>query len=121
VSDLTGDEPAPRLRLALRLEAARPDDRVAPAAEPVADVVAPSGRGLPRRAQPGTEGKIFATALGGGILLDATLIRGVLVPAVVAILGRWNWWLPGWAARPLRVESSPVKPVVIPDPTSQAV
>ena len=70
-------------------------------------------------AQPGTEAKIFATALGGGILLDATIIRGVLVPAVVAIIGRWNWWLPGWAARLLRVESSPVKPVVISDPTPQ--
>ena len=33
---------------------------------------------------PGTEAKIFATALGGGILIDATLIRGVLAPAVVA-------------------------------------
>ena len=71
-------------------------------------------------AQPGTEAKIFSTALGGGILLDATLIRGVLVPAVVAILGRWNWWLPGWAARLLRVESSPLQPAVIPDPTPRA-
>ena len=40
--------------------------------------------------QPGTEAKIFATALGGGILIDATIIRGVLAPAVVALLGRWN-------------------------------
>ena len=54
-------------------------------------------------AGPGTEAKMFATALGGGILLDATLIRGVLVPAAVALLGRWNWWLPGRAARLLRV------------------
>jgi RND superfamily putative drug exporter len=38
-------------------------------------------------ATPGTEAKIFATALGGGILLDATIIRGVLAPAFVAILG----------------------------------
>ena len=52
---------------------------------------------------PGTEAKMFATALGGGILLDATLIRGVLAPAVVALLGRWNWWLPSPAARALRV------------------
>jgi RND superfamily putative drug exporter len=56
--------------------------------------------------QPGTEAKIFATALGGGILIDATIIRGVLAPAVVALLGRWNWWLPDWAARVLRVEPS---------------
>jgi putative drug exporter of the RND superfamily len=42
-------------------------------------------------AQPGTEAKIFATALGGGILIDAPIIRGVLAPAAVAIVGRWNW------------------------------
>jgi RND superfamily putative drug exporter len=57
-------------------------------------------------AGPGTEAKMFATALGGGILLDATLIRGVLAPAAVAILGRWNWWLPRRPARILRVEPS---------------
>ena len=58
-------------------------------------------------AGPGTEAKMFATALGGGILLDATLIRGVLAPAVVALLGRWNWWLPRCAARILRVAPKP--------------
>jgi RND superfamily putative drug exporter len=57
-------------------------------------------------ASPGTEIKIFATALAVGILLDATIVRGVLVPAVVAILGRWNWWLPHRPARLLRVEPS---------------
>jgi RND superfamily putative drug exporter len=56
---------------------------------------------------PGTEAKMFATALGGGILLDATLIRGVLAPAVVALLGRWNWWLPRRAARVLRLAREP--------------
>ena len=59
---------------------------------------------------PGTEAKIFATALGGGILIDATIIRGILAPAAVAILGRWNWWLPDWAARILRVEPSCAQP-----------
>jgi RND superfamily putative drug exporter len=57
-------------------------------------------------AGPGTEAKMFATALGGGILLDATLIRGVLAPAAVALLGRWNWWLPSRPARVLRVDPS---------------
>ena len=47
-------------------------------------------------------------ALGGGILIDATIIRGLLAPALVAILGRWNWWLPARPARILRVEASPV-------------
>jgi RND superfamily putative drug exporter len=69
--------------------------------------------------QPGTEAKIFATALGAGILIDATIIRGVLTPALVAILGRWNWWLPDWAARILRVESSPLQPEAPPDPAPQ--
>ncbi|MBG0829531.1 MMPL family transporter [Planomonospora sp. ID67723] len=54
--------------------------------------------------------KVFASGLALGILLDATLIRGVLVPAAVAMMGRWNWWLPAWAARLLRVEPSPLRP-----------
>ncbi|MGZ4608661.1 MAG: MMPL family transporter [Actinomycetes bacterium] len=53
---------------------------------------------------PGTDIKVFATALGIGILLDATIVRALLVPALVSLFGRWNWWLPSWAARPLRVE-----------------
>jgi len=72
-------------------------------------------------ASPGTEVKIFATALGGGILLDATLIRGVLAPALVAILGRWNWWLPDWAARILRVKPAPVEPLAALEPAAQPV
>ncbi|MGH2451162.1 MAG: MMPL family transporter [Candidatus Limnocylindria bacterium] len=70
-------------------------------------------------ASPGTEAKIFATALGGGILIDATIIRGILAPSAVAILGRWNWWLPDWAARILRVEPSRAQPVTTPDPVPQ--
>jgi putative drug exporter of the RND superfamily len=57
-------------------------------------------------AGPGTEAKMFATALGGGIVLDATIIRGVLAPAIVALLGRWNWWMPRRAARVLRLDSA---------------
>jgi RND superfamily putative drug exporter len=57
-------------------------------------------------ASPGTEVKIIATALAAGILVDATIVRSILAPAVVAILGRWNWWLPHWPARLLRVEPS---------------
>jgi RND superfamily putative drug exporter len=58
-------------------------------------------------AGPGTEAKMFATALGGGVLLDATLVRGVLAPAAVALLGRWNWWMPKRAARALRLAPAP--------------
>jgi putative drug exporter of the RND superfamily len=52
--------------------------------------------------------KIFATGVGAGILLDATVVRSLLVPAIVSLLGRWNWWLPGWAARLLRVKQAPL-------------
>jgi RND superfamily putative drug exporter len=55
---------------------------------------------------PDTDVKVFATGLAGGILLDATVIRALLVPAVVSLLGRWNWWLPRTPARLLRVEPS---------------
>ena len=60
-------------------------------------------------ASPGTEIKISATVLAAGILLDATIVRAILVPAAVSILGRWNWWLPPWPARVLRVEPSLVR------------
>ncbi len=57
-------------------------------------------------ASPGTDIKVLATGLAAGILLDATVIRALLVPAVVSLFGRWNWYLPPWAARLLRVEPS---------------
>ncbi|MFG1688633.1 MMPL family transporter [Nonomuraea sp. NPDC049269] len=42
-------------------------------------------------AAPQPEIKIFATGLGIGVLLDATVVRALLVPALVAVMGRWNW------------------------------
>jgi RND superfamily putative drug exporter len=59
---------------------------------------------------PQTDLKIFATALGFGILLDATLVRMLLVPALVSLLGRWNWYLPDGVAKLLRVAPSPPLP-----------
>ncbi len=56
---------------------------------------------------PETEIKVLATGLAAGILLDATVIRALLVPAVVSLFGSWNWWLPQMPARLLRVEPSP--------------
>ncbi len=55
---------------------------------------------------PDTDVKVFATALAAGIMLDATVIRALLVPAIVSLFGRWNWWLPERPARLLRVEPS---------------
>jgi putative drug exporter of the RND superfamily len=55
---------------------------------------------------PATDVKVFATGLAAGIMLDATVIRALLVPSVVSLFGRWNWWLPARPARWLRVEPS---------------
>jgi RND superfamily putative drug exporter len=33
--------------------------------------------------------------LAAGVLIDATLIRGLLLPSAMVLLGRWNWWMPG--------------------------
>jgi RND superfamily putative drug exporter len=60
---------------------------------------------------PETDVKMMATGLAAGILLDATVIRALIVPAVIALMGRWNWWLPSWPARLLRVEPSPLAPL----------
>jgi putative drug exporter of the RND superfamily len=59
---------------------------------------------------PETDIKILATGLGAGILLDATVVRALLVPALVSLFGRWNWWLPARPARALRVAPSLPKP-----------
>jgi RND superfamily putative drug exporter len=55
---------------------------------------------------PGTDLKTLATGLGFGILLDATIIRSLLVPSLVSLFGRWNWYLPARYARLLRVQPS---------------
>ena len=39
--------------------------------------------------------KLIGIGMAVGILLDATLIRALLVPATMRLLGRWNWWAPG--------------------------
>jgi len=61
-------------------------------------------------ATPDTAIKVLATSLGAGILLDATVVRSLLVPALVSLFGKYNWWLPTWPARLLRVEPSPLRP-----------
>ncbi len=45
--------------------------------------------------------KVFATALGTGILLDATIVRALLLPALVSVFGKWNWWMPTILAKVL--------------------
>ncbi|CAM3236481.1 MMPL family transporter [Deinococcus deserti] len=45
--------------------------------------------------------KSIGLGLATAVLLDATLVRLVLVPAFLKLAGRWNWWLPGWLDRRL--------------------
>jgi RND superfamily putative drug exporter len=45
--------------------------------------------------------KLFGIGLAAAILLDATIVRMVLVPAVMQLLGKWNWWIPNWLERTL--------------------
>ncbi len=40
--------------------------------------------------------KIISTTLAFGVVVDAVLIRTLLVPALVSLMGKWNWWLPSW-------------------------
>jgi RND superfamily putative drug exporter len=46
-------------------------------------------------------GKLFGVGLAAAVFLDATLVRMVLVPASMSLLGRANWWLPTWMDRVL--------------------
>jgi putative drug exporter of the RND superfamily len=43
--------------------------------------------------------KQLGIGMAVAVALDATLVRMVLVPATMSLLGRWNWWLPGWLDR----------------------
>jgi RND superfamily putative drug exporter len=42
---------------------------------------------------------VFGLGLAAAVLVDATVVRMVLVPAVMQLLGPANWWLPGWIGR----------------------
>jgi putative drug exporter of the RND superfamily len=64
---------------------------------------------------PQTDLKILATGLGAGLAIDAIVIRCLLVPAMVALFGRFNWWLPAPLSRVLRVKEPPA---LTPEPIS---
>jgi putative drug exporter of the RND superfamily len=59
---------------------------------------------------PGTDVKQFGIGLAAGVIFDATVIRALLVPSIMAIAGRWNWWLPQPLARVLLVRARPPAP-----------
>ena len=55
---------------------------------------------------PGTDIKQFGIGLAAGIIFDATVIRALLVPSIMRLMGDWNWWFPAPVARMLRAERS---------------
>jgi RND superfamily putative drug exporter len=63
---------------------------------------------------PGTDIKQFGIGLAAGIIFDATVIRALLVPALMRLLGEWNWWLPASVARVLRVNGESPAPATEP-------
>jgi putative drug exporter of the RND superfamily len=50
---------------------------------------------------PGFEIKVFAIGLAAGIIFDATVIRALLVPSLMRLMGRANWWMPQWTRKAL--------------------
>ncbi len=51
----------------------------------------------------------LGVGLALAVLLDATVVRALLVPSLMALFGRYNWWLPERVARIVRVEPSPLE------------
>jgi putative drug exporter of the RND superfamily len=67
-----------------------------------------------------TDLKILATGLGAGIVVDALVVRCLLVPAMVALFGRANWWLPTPVARLLLIRAPAALPAAPSAPGLQA-
>ncbi|GAA3539306.1 membrane protein [Aeromicrobium flavum] len=66
-----------------------------------------------------SEGDLVVKMLGVGmataVFLDATIVRMILVPATMTLLGRWNWWLPAWLDRALpQVDVEGGEPSLVP-------
>ena len=51
--------------------------------------------------------KQFGLGLGVAILIDATIVRAVLLPATMKLLGDWNWYLPSWLEWLPRLQPGP--------------
>ena len=45
--------------------------------------------------------KMLGVGMAAAVAVDATIVRGLLVPSTMTLLGRWNWWLPAWLDRVL--------------------
>jgi RND superfamily putative drug exporter len=76
---------------------------------------------------PDVEVKMFAVGLTVAVLVDATIVRMILVPSTMALMGDANWWLPGWLDRILphvdvegaSVLGHPVPAIAVPDDLSE--
>ena len=55
------------------------------------------------------------------LLIDATIVRSVLVPATMKLLGKWNWYLPSWLTwlPDVHVEGPEPPPGIVPRPVSE--
>jgi uncharacterized membrane protein YdfJ with MMPL/SSD domain len=64
--------------------------------------------------------KQFGVGLAAAILIDATIVRAVLLPATMKLLGEWNWYLPRWLEWLPRLEGREPEPSpeVTPAPVS---
>jgi RND superfamily putative drug exporter len=51
--------------------------------------------------------KAVGIGIGIAVILDATVVRALLVPATMRLMGRWNWWVPAPVARLCRWGSAP--------------
>jgi len=60
--------------------------------------------------------KQFGVGLAAAILIDATLVRGVLLPATMKLLGEWNWYLPKWLQWLPRLEQYEPEPAPVAKP-----
>ncbi|MFF4369104.1 MMPL family transporter [Streptomyces sp. NPDC001594] len=60
--------------------------------------------------------QFFGIGAGLGVLLDATLVRGVLVPALMRLAGAWNWWAPWPVTAAARPAPRPPPPLPAPPP-----
>jgi putative drug exporter of the RND superfamily len=60
---------------------------------------------------PGVDIKQFGIGLSAGIIFDATVIRALLVPAIMRLAGSWNWWFPPPIGKLLLIRARPASEV----------
>ena len=62
------------------------------------------------------EMKEMGIGLASAVLIDATIVRGVLLPAWMKLLGSWNWYLPSWLGWLPKLERPRPHPAAPPEP-----